>query len=123
MMSMRNVSNDVKYIKVCSASVEGTLENVKSDFIIPIPPINLSRDTWYLFLDWMSFDSSIVNYVGRDDGPNAPAAAASGKRPSELEASYGARKKRQKAVTSDPMTVQCQYALMGASLVAICKIE
>ncbi|ELU18200.1 hypothetical protein CAPTEDRAFT_203857 [Capitella teleta] len=63
---------DDLFITLNSHAVEGTLENVKSDFTINMAqPIQLSRGTWYCLLNCMTFSSKIINYNGsyENSGP------------------------------------------------------
>lgn len=52
-------------ITLNSHSVEGTLENVKSDFTVNmVQPIHLTRGPWYVVMNCMTFNSKIINYNG-----------------------------------------------------------
>lgn len=94
-------TNDNRYITLCSGSVEGSLENVKSDFMIPLhQPMTLPAGKWYVSLQSLSYRSSIINY---DSTPEDET----------MEEGPQERRGVKRPLPSEPLEVDCQYALTG----------
>ncbi|ELT95625.1 hypothetical protein CAPTEDRAFT_213325 [Capitella teleta] len=94
-------------------TVEGTLENVKSDFTINIvQPIRLTRRTWYCILNCMTFNSKIINYNGSydDSGPKRGSGVNAEK---ESDVVMKHEKKRKGAKLDDPVDVECTFAILA----------
>lgn len=107
---------DSVYVSLNSHSVEGTLENVKSDFTINMAePIELTRGIpWDVSLSHMTFSSALVNYNGSyaHSGPEGGRGVSVGGEEEEETAGDAAAPPKKKK-NPGPLKVDCVYALLA----------
>lgn len=96
-------------ITLNSHSVEGYLENVKSDFTINMtPPIHLTRGVWTCSLDTMTFSSQLINYNGSSLTSGVEGSIAVNAHEEAVIDDALPAKRRKKGITVD-----CEYALLA----------
>lgn len=111
---------DDLFITLNSHAVEGTLENVKSDFTINMAqPIQLSRGTWYCLLNCMTFSSKIINYNGsyENSGPEGGRGVTAGDVDEEEDEETPilpvAKMRRMLPPADNSKTVECSYDVLA----------